>query len=185
MISNIEYNQDTHELSITFNTDAGDVTIDNIDLSDLVDIYEEGNGIEFIDGEQGKKVNIQIDPDSEEFISVSASGLKISGIISELEKKANVEDIPEPLIPISIDYIDDKFSTSPVELWIIGYGGVDYLIENCIFDVCGVRVSLTSLSKPMFIKQYDFLREAREAKTELEALVATRHNGMSIKLEIR
>lgn len=80
MISDIEYDQDTHTLSITFNTDAGDVTIDDIDLSDLVDVYEEGNGIVFTDGTAGKKVNVQVDTTSENFLTVSASGVKLVGV---------------------------------------------------------------------------------------------------------
>lgn len=77
MISNIEYDQDTHTLSITFNTDAGDVTIDDIDLSDLVDVYEEGNGIEIT---SGNKINVQKDPSSESYLTVGAAGVKVSGI---------------------------------------------------------------------------------------------------------
>lgn len=80
MLQDVEYDQDTHTLSFTFNTDAGEVTIDDIDLSDLVDVYEEGKGIEFTDGTNGKKINVQKDINSESFLSVSASGIKISGV---------------------------------------------------------------------------------------------------------
>lgn len=43
MLSNVEYDEETHKLSFTFNTDAGEQTIDDIDLSDLIDTYDGSN----------------------------------------------------------------------------------------------------------------------------------------------
>lgn len=44
ILSNAEYNEETHILTLTFNSDAGKAPIP-IDLSDLVNVYTAGNGL--------------------------------------------------------------------------------------------------------------------------------------------
>lgn len=44
MLQNAVYSTDTHKITLTFNTDAGDKVIE-LDLKDLVNVYKAGNGL--------------------------------------------------------------------------------------------------------------------------------------------
>lgn len=44
MLQNAVYSTDTHKITLTFNTDAGDKVIE-LDLNDLVNVYKAGNGL--------------------------------------------------------------------------------------------------------------------------------------------
>lgn len=84
MLEDVQYDQDTHKISFTFNTDAGSIEIDDIDLSDLVDRYEAGLGIKFTDATTGKvnKIEVELDTDAEtkKYLSLGTSGLKLNGV---------------------------------------------------------------------------------------------------------
>lgn len=84
MLQDVQYDQDTHKISFVFNTDAGDVSIDDIDLSDLVDRYEAGLGIKFTEASAGKvnKIEVELDTAAEtaKYLSLGAAGLKLSGV---------------------------------------------------------------------------------------------------------
>lgn len=75
MVSNVSFDGSTKELTITFNTDAGKENI-VVDMTSLVDTYTAGNGISIA----SNVVSIKIDTASESFLSVSSSGLKLSGV---------------------------------------------------------------------------------------------------------
>ena len=68
-----------NNLVITFNTDAGAEPI-SVDLSKFLDVYTAGNGITI----SGKSIAAKVDPDTEQFLTVGANGLKISGIHAEI-----------------------------------------------------------------------------------------------------
>ena len=68
-----------NNLVITFNTDAGAEPI-SVDLSKFLDVYTAGNGISI----SGKSIAAKVDPDTEQFLTVGANGLKISGIHAEI-----------------------------------------------------------------------------------------------------
>ena len=96
MLDSATYNANTHILTLTFNTAAGKSAI-NVDLGTLVDTYTAGNGLYFSD-EGHHNFAIKIATGSEEFLSVDANGLKISGIAaaissakSDLEGKISAE----------------------------------------------------------------------------------------------
>lgn len=78
LLESATYNANTHILTLTFNTDAGKSAID-VDLGTLVDTYTAGDGLYFSD-EGNHNFAIKIATGSEEFLSVDANGLKISGI---------------------------------------------------------------------------------------------------------
>ena len=96
LLESATYNANTHILTLTFNTDAGKSAI-TVDLGTLVDTYTAGNGLYFSD-EGHHNFAIKIATGSEEFLSVDANGLKISGIgkaisdaKSDLEGKISAE----------------------------------------------------------------------------------------------
>lgn len=68
-----------NNLVITFNTDAGAEPI-SVDLSKFLDVYTAGNGITI----SGKSIAAKVDPNTEQFLTVGANGLKISGIHAEI-----------------------------------------------------------------------------------------------------
>ena len=77
MLDNATYDEETHKITLTFNTDAGKQLIE-LNLSDLVDTYEAGNGLELT----GKVFSIKksAEADSEGFLKVGTDGVKVSGI---------------------------------------------------------------------------------------------------------
>ena len=77
MLDNATYDEETHKITLTFNTDAGKQPIE-LNLSDLVDTYEAGNGL----GLTGKVFSIKksAEADSEGFLKVGTDGIKVSGV---------------------------------------------------------------------------------------------------------
>lgn len=73
------------KITLTFNTDAGKEAID-IDVSSLVDTYEAGAGLALAD----HTFSVKKDTASENFLSVSADGVKISGVQTAINDAADV-----------------------------------------------------------------------------------------------
>ena len=80
MVKSVSFDPETKHLTITFNTDAGTEDID-VDLTSLVDTYTAGNGIEI----SGNVVSAKVDIATESFLSVSESGLKLSGVQTAID----------------------------------------------------------------------------------------------------
>lgn len=79
LLESATYDASTHILTLTFNTDSGKTDPINVDLGTLVDTYTAGDGLYFSD-EGNHNFAIKIATGSESFLSVDASGLKVSGI---------------------------------------------------------------------------------------------------------
>lgn len=77
MLDNATYNERTHKITLTFNTDSGKQPVE-LNLSDLVDTYEAGNGL----GLTGNVFSVKksTEEDSERFLKVGTDGVKVSGI---------------------------------------------------------------------------------------------------------
>lgn len=77
MLDNATYDEETHKITLTFNTASGKQPIE-LNLSDLVDTYEAGNGLELT----GKVFSIKksAEADSEGFLKVGTDGIKVSGV---------------------------------------------------------------------------------------------------------
>lgn len=96
VLGNVEFKQDTNELLFTWNVwdainDEYITKTKSIKLDDILQPYIAGNGIAIsnVMGAKDAKINIQIDPNSEKFLSVDASGLKLSGIQNALDAVKN------------------------------------------------------------------------------------------------
>lgn len=78
MLDNATYDEETHKITLTFNTAAEGKQPIELNLSDLVDTYEAGNGLELT----GKVFSIKksAEADSEDFLKVGTDGVKVSGI---------------------------------------------------------------------------------------------------------
>lgn len=77
MLDNATYDEETHKITLTFNTDSGKQPVE-LNLSDLVDTYEAGNGL----GLTGNVFSVKksTEEDSEGFLKVGTDGVKVSGI---------------------------------------------------------------------------------------------------------
>lgn len=75
MLEDVEYNAENNTLTFTWNTAAGTKT-DSVVLSDIIEPYTAGNGLIL----SGNEFNVNLATDSESFLSVDGSGLKLSGV---------------------------------------------------------------------------------------------------------
>lgn len=87
MLKNVEYNVDDNTLTFTWNTDAEEQT-DSVVLSDIIEPYTAGNGLEL----KGNEFSVKIDANSETFLTVGENGVKLAGVqdaINEALEAAN------------------------------------------------------------------------------------------------
>ena len=75
-LNDVSYNADTKKIAFTWNTIDGETKTDEIDISDLVNTYEAGNGLEL----NNSSFSVKVDSESEAFLSVGANGVKLAGI---------------------------------------------------------------------------------------------------------
>ena len=68
-------------LVITFNTDSGKTEPIKLDVSSLIDVYTAGDGLTLTD----RKFSVNKDSTSEEFLVVSSSGIKITGVQTAID----------------------------------------------------------------------------------------------------
>ena len=72
-------------LSLTFNTDAGVEEI-RIDVSELIDYYSAGNGLNL----DGKTFSVKVDETANKYLQVTTNGIAVSqSLIDEITTKAN------------------------------------------------------------------------------------------------
>ena len=83
MINNVELKTEGEKkyLVITFNTDAGKTKPIKLDVSELIDVYTAGDGLTLTD----RKFAVNKDSTSEEFLVVSSSGIKITGVQTAID----------------------------------------------------------------------------------------------------
>lgn len=89
LITNIEYDANTHELIITWKTESGDIET-KVSLSDLVDIYKGGQGI-LIDDDAN--ISVKIDPMTSPLLTLTDKGLFLSSVDgSSIKISQEIED---------------------------------------------------------------------------------------------
>ena len=74
LIERAYYDENTKELVIVFNEEKSDVV--RIPLDKIIDVTEAGNGLV----QEGGKFHVLIDHQSEDYLSVSQNGVKVSGV---------------------------------------------------------------------------------------------------------
>lgn len=87
-LKGVDYNSDTKVITFTFETTDGEAT-SQVNISDLVDTYVAGNGLNLTSNE----FSIKIDATTQQYIEVSAEGLKIVNIDEKLAEKVGLVDI--------------------------------------------------------------------------------------------
>ena len=120
-LNSSSYDDNTHILTLSFNTAGSDsgLTDIEIDLSELFAAYSAGNGISIDEtstsGTSGSAstISVVIDTDSESYLTVSSSGVKLSGVdnaisnaISDLE-----DEIDTNITEISSDTVTELWNS--------------------------------------------------------------------------
>lgn len=80
MLHDVEYNADTNTLTFTWNTDAGETKTDTVVLSDIIEPYTAGVGLELV----GNEFKAKLAEGSESFLTITAEGIKLAGITSAI-----------------------------------------------------------------------------------------------------
>ena len=80
MLHDVNYEPETNKLIFTWNTDEGEKT-DEVILSDIIEPYTAGHGLEL----SGNEFAVKVDTSSETYLTVGENGLKISGIADEID----------------------------------------------------------------------------------------------------
>ena len=75
MLDDVSYDASSNTLTFTWNTD-GETKSDTVVLSDILDPYVAGNGINI----DGTTISVKRDTSSESFLTVGADGVKLSGV---------------------------------------------------------------------------------------------------------
>lgn len=80
-LKSVAYDDATHELTFTFETTAGE-TSTTINIAELIDTYNAGDGLSI----NGNVFSVNVDTESEPFLTVSADGIKLSGIVEKINE---------------------------------------------------------------------------------------------------
>ena len=114
LIEKAYYDEGTKELVIVFNEEKSDVV--RIPLDKIIDVTEAGNGLV----QEGGKFHVLIDPQSEKFLSVSQSGVKVSGVNDAIERAFTTEQsravANEDVLDKKIDAEISRATTSETNL---------------------------------------------------------------------
>lgn len=86
-LKSVTYDEVSKTIHFVFKTTDGEQTSD-INVSDLVDTYTAGNGLKL----DSNKFSVQVSEGSESYLTITEGGIKLTGINTELAKKANVGD---------------------------------------------------------------------------------------------
>ena len=105
-LKNVAWDSTGNKLQFTFNVADGAPVITDVDLSKFIDRYEEGQGIKFTEASSGKvnKIEVELDEDTEKYLKLSASGLKLEGVDAAIAKA-----------------VQDSFSS--VDSGVVSFGG--------------------------------------------------------------
>lgn len=87
-VKSVSYNEESKTIDFVFETTDGEQTV-TVNVSNLVDTYTAGNGISLTSNE----FSIKIDATTQQYVEVSAEGLKIVNIDEKLAEKVGLVDI--------------------------------------------------------------------------------------------
>ena len=87
-VKSVSYNEESKTIDFVFETTDGEQTV-AVNVSNLVDTYTAGNGISLTSNE----FSLKIDAKTQQYIEVSAEGLKIVNIDEKLAEKVGLVDI--------------------------------------------------------------------------------------------
>ena len=118
-IKSVEYVESSHSLNIVFVTEDGEQPTP-VNLSGLVDVYSAGNGLALADG----TFSIKIDEASDSYLTLSESGLKLSGVADALALKMDKANMPSNVVSVLGDVVSEADTLK------LQYTGLEYNVQN-------------------------------------------------------
>ena len=90
VLEDVAYDVETKEIVFTWKTEGEETKTDKVSVADFVQTYTVGNGLEA----NGNEFSVKVDSTSEEFLSVSENGIKVSGVLTAIDtaKQAAIDD---------------------------------------------------------------------------------------------
>lgn len=112
MLADVSYNADTNTLTFQWNTEAG-ITEDTVVLSDIIEPYTAGNGLEL----NGNEFKVKVAEGSENYLTVDPNGIKLSGVAAAIAsaKSEAISDAEGKIATAKQEAIDDaagKYATT-------------------------------------------------------------------------
>lgn len=180
MLKDVDYNAENNTLTFTWNTDAGELKTDSVVLSDIIEPYTAGVGLELSSNEFAVKV----DSASEAFLSVSADGVKVSGVQSAIEAAVKVvaDDLSahEEEASDKFDAIDEALAKK------VSSGSIAHTSEGVAEGVTvangAMSIVVDSYTKAEVYTKSEADNKVAEAKTAVEASVLA--NKKAIDAEV-
>lgn len=160
MLHDVEYDADSNTLTFTWNTDAGENKTDTVVLSDIIEPYTAGNGLDLT----GNAFSVKLADGSESFLTVTEAGLKLSGIADAIAT-AKQEAIDEAATAAAGIYATQ---TALGDLETAVTGRLDALEE---YD------HSTYATKEELTAHADTAAETYATKAELEPVTTTANNA--------
>ena len=118
-IKSVEYVESSHTLNIVFVTEDGEQPTP-VNLSGLVDVYSAGNGLALVDG----TFSIKIDEASDSYLTLSESGLNLSGVAEALALKMDKVNMPSNVVSVLGDVVSEADTLK------LQYTGLEYNVQN-------------------------------------------------------
>ena len=112
MLADVSYNADTNTLTFQWNTEAG-ITEDTVVLSDIIEPYTAGNGLEL----NGNEFKVKVAEGSENYLTVDSNGIKLSGVADAIAtaKSEAISDAEGKIATAKQEAINDaagKYATT-------------------------------------------------------------------------
>lgn len=111
MLADVSYNADTNTLTFQWNTEAG-ITEDTVVLSDIIEPYTAGDGLEL----NGNEFKVKVAEGSENYLTVDPNGIKLSGVADAIAtaKREAISDAEGKIATAKQEAINDaagKYAT--------------------------------------------------------------------------
>ena len=112
MLADVSYNADTNTLTFKWNTEAG-IAEDTVVLSDIIEPYTAGNGLEL----NSNEFKVKVAEGSENYLTVDSNGIKLSGVAAAIAtaKGEAISDAEGKIATAKQEAIDDaagKYATT-------------------------------------------------------------------------
>lgn len=180
MLKDVAYNADDNTLTFTWNTDAGELQTDSVVLSDIIDPYTAGAGLEL----NSNEFAVKVDSASEAFLSVGADGVKVSGVQSAIDAAVKVvaDDLADHKTEASnkFDSIDEELAKK------VSSGSIAHTSEGVSEGVTvtdgAMAIVVDSYTKSEVYTKSEADSKVAEAKAAVEATVLA--NQKAIDAEV-
>lgn len=112
MLADVSYNADINTLTFQWNTEAG-ITEDTVVLSDIIEPYTVGDGLEL----NGNEFKVKVAEGSENYLTVDSNGIKLSGVADAIAtaKREAISDAEGKIAAAKQEAINDaagKYATT-------------------------------------------------------------------------